>query len=160
MTTAQVEAQRITIERCARAALAKLGINGPDQDDAVQEVWLRLWAAQTEIRCYSAYARMVARNIAFDLIRRRRSSCAPEDVVLIAPVDIHGDAERNELRAILERAISVTLRPLARELMKRYLLEETTEETCVAMGVSPAWYRNTRHRSIVAVASRMQRLLN
>jgi RNA polymerase sigma-70 factor (ECF subfamily) len=68
-------------EAVLKAYLRKAYPTVPDADDIVQETFLRAWKARTvtPIRSAKAFVFQVARRIAIDLIRRRRTS--PEEAV-------------------------------------------------------------------------------
>jgi RNA polymerase sigma-70 factor (ECF subfamily) len=70
-------------------------------EDVMQEVFFKLWQSpETFVQSRGslpAWLLVVARNRAVDLLRRRRSSVAVEDVVLVATTNVAADAERRSM---------------------------------------------------------------
>ncbi len=74
-------------------------------EDVMQEIFLRIWRKPPVMEMLSGslagWFAVLARNRAIDQLRRRRPTDSPDDVVLLSPVDVAADSERNLL---LERA--------------------------------------------------------
>jgi RNA polymerase sigma-70 factor (ECF subfamily) len=70
-------------------------------EDVMQEVFFKLWQSpQTFVQSrgsLAAWLLVVARNRAVDVLRRRRTSVAVEDVVLVAATNVAADAERRTM---------------------------------------------------------------
>ena len=69
----------------------------------MQDIFLRIWrtppAMEAPSGSLTGWFAVIARNRAIDLLRRRKPEDAPEDVVLLSPVDVAAEGEHNVLMA-------------------------------------------------------------
>ncbi len=72
-------------------------------EDVMQDIFLRIWRIRPVMEAPSGsltgWFAVIARNRAIDQLRRRRHEDAPEDVVLLSPVDVAAEGEHNVLMA-------------------------------------------------------------
>ena len=77
-------------------------------EDVMQEIFLRIWRKPPVLEAgegsLAGWFAVLARNRAIDQLRRRRPTDAPEDVVLLSPVNVEAESEHNLL---LDRARSM-----------------------------------------------------
>jgi RNA polymerase sigma-70 factor (ECF subfamily) len=70
-------------------------------EDVLHDIFLQLWRLPGKFDAargnFSSWIAVVTRNRAIDRTRRERPRVDPEDVVLISPVDIESDAQRNSI---------------------------------------------------------------
>jgi RNA polymerase sigma-70 factor (ECF subfamily) len=72
-------------------------------EDVMQDIFMRIWRKPPVIEATSGslagWFAVLARNRAIDQLRRRRPTDSPDDVILLSPVDVAADSERNLLMA-------------------------------------------------------------
>ena len=72
-------------------------------EDVLQDIFLRIWRKPPVMEAQSGslagWFAVLARNRAIDQLRRRRHTESPEDVVLLSPVNVAEESERNLLLA-------------------------------------------------------------
>jgi RNA polymerase sigma-70 factor, ECF subfamily len=77
-------------------------------EDVLHDIFLQLWHSPEKFEAargnFASWIAVIARNRAIDRTRRQRPQVDPEDVVLMSPVDIESDVQRN---AIAEKVRNV-----------------------------------------------------
>ena len=72
-------------------------------EDVMQEVFLRIWGKPPVMEpaagSLAGWFAVLARNRAIDVLRRRKPVDSPDEVVLLSPVDVAAESERNLLLA-------------------------------------------------------------
>jgi RNA polymerase sigma-70 factor (ECF subfamily) len=140
--------------RTARAILR----DDAEAEDAVQEAYLRAFAALGEFRGESRLSTWLVRIAANEALMRRRSSTRRAEVLPIRseserPLEEEAmsrdpgpeqDAQRAEMRRLLERRIDALPDDYRAVFVLRALEELTVEETAAALGIPEATVR-TRH---------------
>jgi RNA polymerase sigma-70 factor, ECF subfamily len=79
-------------------------------EDVLHDVFLQLWRSPEKFEAsrgnLAPWLAVIARNRAIDGTRRERPRVDPEDVVLVSPVDVQSDAERDlvaeKVRSVLK----------------------------------------------------------
>jgi RNA polymerase sigma-70 factor (ECF subfamily) len=115
-----------------------------DADDALQDVWVRIWRALGEPgrfdgRDFSAWAFSIARNIVTDRARRRQMG--ELDGAAVEPADSRAadldagliEAER---KSALERCLE-SLKPEERAVVEARLGGDDSEETAAKLSIPP-----------------------
>jgi RNA polymerase sigma-70 factor (ECF subfamily) len=68
-------------------------------EDVLHDIFLQLWHSPEQFDSargnFASWIAVIARNRAIDGTRRERPQIDPEDVILISPVDVETEAERN-----------------------------------------------------------------
>lgn len=140
--------------RTARAILR----DDAEAEDAVQEAYLRAFAALGEFRGESRLTTWLVRIAANEALMRRRSAARRAAVVPIRADGEHDheetamsedpgpeqDAQRAEMRRLLERRIDALPDDYRAVFVLRALEELSVEETAAALGIPEATVR-TRH---------------
>jgi len=140
--------------RTARAILR----DDAEAEDAVQEAYLRAFAALGEFRGESKLSTWLVRIAANEALMRRRSAArraavvplraegehAPEEQAMSQDPGPEQNAQRAEMRRLLERRIDALPDDYRAVFVLRALEEMSVEETAAALGVPEATVR-TRH---------------
>lgn len=111
-----------------------------DCEELVSDVFFAVWENRRSLRAESlkGYIGTVARNKAFNLIRKDKEVLPLEDDVLIFDEDIALNTEKKDMADRLKAALN-TLDPLHKELFVRhYYYGFTVSEAASDMGINPA----------------------
>jgi len=116
-----------------------------DQDDIVQEAYIRLLRAEADGRltCAKAFLFTVARNVAIDVLRRKQShrheqfSDVTEMPILDETADVADSFERQNRVEVLVEAISSLPERCREVIMLRHLDGLAYKEIAERLGISP-----------------------
>jgi RNA polymerase sigma-70 factor (ECF subfamily) len=141
-----------TLYRTARAILR----DDAEAEDAVQEAYLQAYRALGKFRGESKLSTWLVRITANEaLMRRRRNPKA----AMVAPVDVEpddlasaeagpeSDAQRGEMRRLLEARIDALPDPFRAVFVLRAVEELSVEETAAALGIPDATVRTRYFRA-------------
>lgn len=150
---ALVQAHNRRLYRVARAVLD----DDAEAEDAVQESWLRAFAALDGFRGgarLSTWLTRIALNEALDRLRRRRPTVAideaPASVVPFpapAPADPEAAAARRQVRDAIEAAVGRLPRPFRLVFVLRDIEELSTAETADLLELAEATVKTRLHRA-------------
>lgn len=149
MDAAELERVQALVRRALRSVP-----HGAEEDDLCQEVLLRLVAASDRVApgALDAYAWTVARNLAVEKVRRRRSRRAADArLPVVRDRAEPSDESARVLRTAERRAVAsalAALRPADRALLRdRYVDERPAEDVAERAGVTVRTLRVRLHRA-------------
>lgn len=132
------------IDKYSRYTAAIVGniLRGRSEDceEVVSDVFFALWENRLNLRPESlkSYIGTVARNKAFNLIRKDKEVLPLEDDILIFGEDIAEEAEKKDISARLIAALD-TLEPKHKELfIRHYYYGFSIAEAANDMGINPS----------------------
>jgi RNA polymerase sigma-70 factor (ECF subfamily) len=140
-----------TLYRTARAILR----DDAEAEDAVQEAYLQAYRALADFRGQSKLSTWLVRITANEALMRRRRNARTADVPTdVAPEDLpsgrpgpEGDAQRGEVRRLLETHIDALPDPYRAVFMLRAVEELSVGETAAALGIPEATVRTRYFRA-------------
>lgn len=147
----------------ARRAGAAHGLQGPDLDEVLQEVRIRLWRADASASgkldaLKSSYVYRAALSAAIDLLRRRRArreESLEDDAAndhnapagLAAPSAADADVLASDAGRAVEAALAMVV-PSRRAVVRMYLAGYDRQEIAALLGWSEAKTRNLLYRGL------------
>ena len=137
-------------EQLARRVLARLGLHGPDLEDSVQDVRLRLLRSAPPDELLSPWVARVAHNVAIDhhrAVRRRRNLVTRLAAAAPVPNPEPDPVARLAVAGGLRR-----LRPEHREVLAlRFLAGLPLREIAVVLRVPEGTVKSRLHRASAAL---------
>lgn len=104
--------------------------NREDAEDLTSEFFIKLWRLShtyQEGKGHRAWLAVIARNMAFDLMRRRKKECLSNDLTDgISEKASHEDIEKKVIAEITLKAALELLKPKEREIIHLKILGELT----------------------------------
>jgi RNA polymerase sigma-70 factor (ECF subfamily) len=119
-------------------------------EDVLHDVFLQLWRSPDQFDSargnFGSWIAVIARNRAIDGRRRERPQIGPEDVVLISPVDIETEADRNAV-AEKVRGVLKEMPEAQRSAIEMAFFDGMTHVEIAAVTREPLGTIKTRIRS-------------
>lgn len=127
MTPAEFKDIYLPLRDCAYRLALHFLESAPDAEDAVQDLFLKLWRSRDtldSVRNPKAYCLTLTRNICVDRIRRKRIEAAQGlDGSVVSGTDTAGEVVSRESLSLAVRAIG-TLPAAQREVLRMRVFED------------------------------------